>query len=122
MSMYDDFPCDELTTITLVDSADSFIEYVNLDLTSDMVNKPPHYVLKPGLEVIDVRTAIFEKLQREGVVVPYADMSDWDRAWEYLTRMFFKNGQEDAEKSLYYLTRLVERMKKRGDYRYETQD
>jgi len=119
MSMhYDkDFLVDDLSTITLVDLDTQDEMVVNLD----MVNKPPHYVLKPGLEVIDVRTAIFEKLQREGIVVPYADMSDWDRAWEYLTRMFFKNGKEDAEKSLYYMTRLVERMKKRGES-YETED
>lgn len=117
MSMnYDsDFMSEDLQTIALVDLDTQHEMTVNLD----MVNKPPHYVLKPGLEVIDVRTAIFEKLQREGIVVPYADMSDWDRAWEYLTRMFFKNGKEDAEKALYYLSRLVERMEKRGEYATE---
>lgn len=113
MSMQDtDFMLDDIHTITLLNSDELDEVFGN----TDMVNKPPHYVLKPGLEVIDVRTAIFEKLQREGIVVPYADMSDWDRAFEYLIRMFFKNGKEDAEKSLYYLNRLVERMRERGEY------
>lgn len=122
MSGIEDMAYEDTITLTGVDGYDSVV--VNLNdvgtvTITDMVNTPPHYVLKPGLEVIDVRTAIFEKLQREGIVVPYADMSDWDRAWEYLTRMFFKNGKEDAEKSLYYLTRLVERMKERGNYATE---
>lgn len=119
MSIQDtDFMLDDIHTLTLVDldTQDELTVPMSKVSGTDMVNKPPHYVLKPGLEVIDVRTAIFEKLQREGIVVPYADMSDWDRAFEYLIRMFFKNGKEDAEKSLYYLNRLVERMRERGEY------
>ena len=66
---------------------------------NDNVNSPKHYMLKPGLEVKDVREAILEKLMKEGIVVPYVDIDDWSRAWEYLTRCFFKNGAEDIEKS-----------------------
>lgn len=81
---------------------------------SDMVNSPKHYILAPGLEVKDVREAICNKLQVEGIVVPYADFSDWERAWEYLTRAWFKNGKEDIEKAQFYIDRLVTRMQNRG--------
>lgn len=81
----------------------------------DPVNSPSHYVLAPGLEVIDIREMILEKLQAHGIVVPYTDIDDWSRTWEYITRMWFKNGVEDASKAKYYLDRLVDRMKERGE-------
>lgn len=88
-------------------------KYMN-PIAHDAVNAPKHYILSDGLEVKDVREAICNKLQREGIVVPYADFSDWERAWEYLTRAWFKNGKEDIEKAQYYIDRLVDRMQSRG--------
>jgi len=89
---------------------------------TDSVNSPKHYLLKPGLEVMDVREAILEKLQSEGVVVPYVDIDDWSRAWEYLTRCFFKNGAEDIQKSQYYINRMVERIKDRSKFNLDNFD
>lgn len=89
---------------------------------TDNVNSPKHYLLKPGLEVMDVREAILEKLQREGVVVPYVDIDDWSRAWEYLTRCFFKNGAEDIEKSQYYINRMVKRIEERSRFNLDNYD
>jgi hypothetical protein len=83
---------------------------------NDPVNSPSHYVISPGLEVIDVREFILKKIEAEGIVVPLTDIDDWSRAWEYLTRMWFKNGCEDAYKAEYYLDRLVTRMREREDY------
>lgn len=72
----------------------------------DMVNSPKHYEILPGVEVYDVREAILKKHpQLEPNVV-----DDWSRSWEYLTRMFGKNGLEDAKKSKWYLEKLIERM------------
>lgn len=89
---------------------------------TDNVNSPNHYLLKPGLEVMDVREAILDKLQREGVVVPYVDIDDWSRAWEYLTRCFFKNGAEDIEKSQYYINRMVKRIEERSRFNLDNYD
>lgn len=82
---------------------------------NDPVNSPSHYKLGPGLEVIDVREMILNKLDREGIVIPAVDIDDWSRAWEYLTRMFFKNGCEDAYKAEFYLDRMTKRMRERGE-------
>ena len=82
----------------------------------DMVNSPPHYIIKPGLEVIQLREALANKLQAEGVVMPYADYSDWDRALEYLLRAPWKNSEEDYAKSMYYLRRLLDRFEERKNY------
>jgi len=71
---------------------------------------------------MDVREAILEKLQSEGVVVPYVDIDDWSRAWEYLTRCFFKNGAEDIQKSQYYINRMVERIKDRSKFNLDNFD
>ena len=77
----------------------------------DNVNKPSHYEIKDGLEVIDVREALLEKM--EALNLPPTDVDDWSRAWEYITRGFFKNELEDFDKADYYLKRLRERMRKR---------
>jgi len=72
----------------------------------DPVNNPSHYQLLPGVEVYDVRHAILAKA--EGVTLSEAD--DWSRAWEYITRMWGKNGLEDAKKAQWYLNKLIERL------------
>jgi len=96
--------------------AKSFLEHVK-DLESpDMVNAPPHYVIKPGLEWIDIREALAQKIMREGIVLPYEDYSDWDRALEYIVRGPWKNGHEDYKKGRFYINRLIDRMNARGNY------
>jgi hypothetical protein len=71
----------------------------------DMVNHPPHYQLLPGVEVYDVRMALLAKVE-----APAGQVDDWSRAWEYLTRMWQKNGLEDAKKCRWYLDKLIEKM------------
>lgn len=101
------------------DFARSFLEHVrdldNVD-NVDMVNAPPHYVIKPGLEWIDIREALAQKIMKEGIVLPYEDYSDWDRALEYIVRGPWKNGIEDYSKGRFYLNRLINRMEERGNY------
>jgi len=90
-------------------------EKYNETSSSDVVNKPSHYVIHDGLELIDIRESLAKKLMREGKVMPYEDYSDWDRAIEYLVRGPWKNGIEDYQKAQFYLNRLVNRMKGRSD-------
>lgn len=73
----------------------------------DAVNAPSHYALLPGVEVIDVRDALFAKMP---VDVPHDVADCWSRSWEYLTRMWGKNGLEDAKKARFYLGRMIEKM------------
>lgn len=72
---------------------------------SDPVNKPSHYQVLPGIEVIDVRRALLDKVP-DGV--SYYSIDCWSRAWEYLTRMWGKNGLEDARKAQIYLNWLID--------------
>lgn len=75
----------------------------------DAVNAPSHYALLPGVQVIDVRAAIFSKMP-EGL--DYEVVDCWSRSWEYLTRMWGKNGLEDAKKARFYLDRMIEKMER----------
>ena len=76
---------------------------------ADMVNSPPHYQLMPGVEVYDLRQALAKKAKQLGT--PHEQWSDWDRALEYLLRMWEKNGIEDLDKSLWYLNKLRDKLK-----------
>ena len=71
----------------------------------DMVNRPPHYQLREGYEVYDLRQDLARKAQAAGV--PHDQFSDWDRALEYLLRMWEKNGVEDAKKGAWYVNKLI---------------
>lgn len=82
------------------------------ELKPDYVNSPPHYKITDEIEVIDVRHALLEKMDSlvaEGKLT-VAQVDNWSRAWEYLTRCFFKNGLEDLGKCEYYLLRLIKLM------------
>lgn len=73
----------------------------------DNVKNPSHYQLLPGVEVIDVRMAILGNMPES---VTRAEADHWSRAWEYLTRMWGKNGLEDAKKARVYLDWLIAEM------------
>ena len=73
---------------------------------ADMVNAPPHYQLLPGVEVYDVRMALLGKVS----TATLQEIDDWSRSWEYLTRMWQKNGLEDAKKARWYLDKLIEKL------------
>lgn len=77
----------------------------------DMVNKPPHYQLREGYEVYDLRQDLARKAQSAGV--PHDQFSDWDRALEYLLRMWEKNGVEDAKKGAWYVNKLIGKLEVR---------
>lgn len=76
----------------------------------DNVNAPKHYQLMPGVEVYHVRSALLDKMDQRDDITP-GMVDDWSRAWEYLTRMWEKNGKEDAQKCRWYLNKLIEKLK-----------
>jgi len=77
-------------------------------IDSDMINHPPHYQLRPGYEVYDLRQDLARKAQAAGV--PHDQFSDWDRAIEYILRCWEKNGAEDLKKARWYLDKLIEKL------------
>ena len=78
-----------------------------VDEEHDSVYNPSHYQLPglDGLEVMDVRSSLLQTIP-EGV--PYELVTCWNESWTYLTRMWGKNGLEDAKKAQIYLSRLIE--------------
>ncbi len=78
------------------------------DALLDMVNSPPHYQLREGYEVYDLRQDLAKKAQAANA--SHAAYSDWDRAIEYLVRMWDKNGLEDAKKAKWYLEMLIDKL------------
>lgn len=77
------------------------------DEEHDSVYNPSHYQLPglDGLEVMDVRSSLLKTIP-EGV--PYELVTSWNESWTYLTRMWGKNGLEDAKKAQVYLNRLID--------------
>ena len=71
----------------------------------DMVNHPPHYQSKSGLEVIDVIDAFTEDLSGR-------ECNYTSHILRYMLRWKQKNGLEDLKKAQWYLNRLISLVEK----------
>ena len=72
---------------------------------NDMVNNPKHYQLPElNVEVIDVRSSLLKTIPAN---TSYEAVTSWSESWTYLTRMWSKNGLEDAKKAKFYLERMI---------------
>ena len=70
----------------------------------DLVNHPPHYISKSGLETIDVIEAFTSDMV--GVEAAYtANMIKYVCRWKH------KGGIQDLEKLIWYANRLIEHLK-----------
>ena len=65
-----------------------------------MVNHPPHYMSKTGLEVIDVIEAF--TLDLKGI-----EATDTGNIIKYICRWNSKNGLQDLKKAKWYLEHLI---------------
>ena len=70
-----------------------------------MVSHPSHYQSETGLEVIDVIEAFTFDLK--GI-----EATDTGNVLKYMCRWKNKNGLQDLEKAKWYLTHLIERVRK----------
>ena len=70
----------------------------------DIVSKPKHYMLLPGVEVRDVCKAMADRMQDK-----YSAffISDYIQFLQYVLRFDQKNGVEDLEKAKWYLDKLI---------------
>lgn len=75
------------------------------DKSVDMVNHPPHYKSKKGIEVIDVIEAFTADLT--GI-----QATDTGNIIKYICRWKSKNGLQDLEKAKWYLNHLIKNVKK----------
>lgn len=76
------------------------IYYANNKPDVDMVNHPPHYKSKNGLETIDVIEAFTDGLSGIEAV-------DTANVLKYVCRWKHKNGLEDLKKASWYLNHLI---------------
>ena len=80
---------------------------------NDNIERPSHYQIKEGCEVIDVREWWLDQSRawpsEDGVKrpVPFSTLSHIDRSMEYLLRAPGKNGMEDVRKAYQYLHRAI---------------
>lgn len=70
---------------------------------TDIVNHPPHYKSKLGLETIDVIEAFTEDLTGYEAV-------DTGNVIKYICRWKKKNGLQDLKKAQWYLNRLIKKL------------
>lgn len=70
-----------------------------------MVSRPSHYQSETGLEVIDVIEAFTFDLK--GI-----EATDTGNILKYICRWNAKNGLQDLEKAQWYLTHLIEHVRK----------
>ena len=78
---------------------------------ADMVNHPPHYKSKSGMEVIDVIKAFTSDLKGY-------QATDTGNIIKYILRQPHKNGIEDLKKAQWYLNDLIttiEQENEKGD-------
>ena len=73
----------------------------------DMVNHPPHYNAKSGMEVINVIESFTDGLM--GI-----EATDTGNVIKYICRWKHKNGLEDLKKAKWYLEHLIKHVEK-GD-------
>lgn len=69
-------------------------------MKQEMVNHPPHYQSKAGIEVFDVIKAFTEDLQGSMAVTQ-------GNIIKYILRWPKKNGLEDLKKARWYLEQLI---------------
>jgi len=84
----------------------------NEGLHYDAVQKPKHYQLLPGVEVIDIRRALLAKVDGMDNPPSAFAVNCWDRALEYTIRAWEKNGVGDLEKAVTYLQWCIGELKK----------
>lgn len=73
--------------------------------TPDMVNHPPHYKAKTGMEVINVIESYTDGLM--GI-----EATDTGNIIKYICRWKDKNGLEDLKKAKWYLEHLINHLEK----------
>jgi hypothetical protein len=77
----------------------------------NVVDKPKHYMLFPekDVEVRDVINKLLERMynSRKYDFSPI-DYADYTQAMQYFMRFMDKNGLEDLQKGLWYITKMIE--------------
>ncbi len=82
----------------------------NYECDDKLVSHPDHYKTKSGLETINVIEAFTADLEGMEAV-------DTSQILKYICRWKKKNGLQDLNKAMWYLTHLINYVKKKEDRR-----
>lgn len=93
-----ELPCEELI--------ETSTKHQSYETEDQMVSHPPHYKSKSGLETIQIIEAVTEDL---------LGIEAWDtgNVVKYISRWKKKNGLQDLEKAMWYLTDLINHVKEK---------
>ena len=69
----------------------------------DMVNHPPHYQIREGLEVIDIIEEVTDWMELKG-----SEAYRYTQLLGYILRYKKKNGLQDLEKARFFLNRMID--------------
>lgn len=97
-----------ITNNEIREAAHNLKASIEAETREDMVNHPPHYQSKSGLEVIDVIEAFTDNLKGIYAV-------DTGNAIKYICRWSHKNGVEDLKKARWYINNLIDHLEKEGE-------
>jgi hypothetical protein len=82
------------------------------EVVVDLVNKPNHYLLLEGVEVIDVRDVLLDKIETSDILpMKHKQAGYYSEMMGYLMRCMDKNGLQDLEKAQFYLSRLISQLR-----------
>ena len=70
----------------------------------DMVNHPPHYQIRQGMEVIDIIEDVTDWLNLKG-----KEAYHYTQLLGYILRYKKKNGKQDLEKARFFLNRMIDK-------------
>lgn len=87
----------------------SRFEVVEEDGTKeDVVSSPKHYQLFPGIEVVDIRDRLLDKIESSKILpMKHKEAGYYSEMMGYLMRCMDKNGLQDMKKARWYLDRLI---------------
>ena len=79
-----------------------------IDIPNDPVIRPLHYQIFPeySIEVRDICKVMSDRIEAKGYTAFF--ISDYVQMLQYVLRFQDKNGVEDLEKAMYYLTKMIE--------------
>lgn len=98
---FNDYDQDRQKVVNGEMTRNDFVRKHSLNKSADMVNHPPHYISKNGLETIDVIEAFTADLKGIEAVCTA-------NVIKYICRWNHKNGLQDLEKAQWYLNKLID--------------
>ena len=74
-------------------------DYQWIDIMTDIINKPSHYQLLEGVEVMDITKAVLDKIEKSDMQMSLNAAGWLQQTLQYLLRCYDKGKWQDLEKA-----------------------